>query len=145
MLSRCTFQDCEFLLRQLWPAQPVLPIDNTGGLIHWLGNEYQNIHARYYVWTADGEAVATVHTYNVSDLLLRIRGMYVREDRRGQQIGSRLLKAAVEPYSGMQWTVFGFCRAGTERFYARHGFQIREPMMYALGNPFGHRRMDMEV
>lgn len=72
------------------------------------------------IWIArDGKVVGMVHLVEVAPQTVIVDNMLVREDRRGEGIGRRVLEAAM---MGMGGTLYLCCHPEQLGFYGKFGF-----------------------
>lgn len=139
------FYECYPLLQQLWPdAKIIYPIDNTAGLIQYLGHEYGKIRVQFFLAMQDDKPIGTIHIFNISDNVARIRGTWVCPPYRGHGIGKFLVQAALADFSDYKEFI-GFAREGRMSFYEQLGFVAVEPIRKSIVYAYGYQMMRLSL
>ncbi|MFN0245624.1 MAG: GNAT family N-acetyltransferase [Kofleriaceae bacterium] len=122
-------------------SQFIGPMINGYGQVQYAGRElFERVLCFPWVASIDGSAVAWTSTFNVSDTVVRVRGIYVLPEYRSQGIGHRIVAHALAQWPAPWERALLYARASNVARYQRWGFERipgHEPRVWAEGNAFG--------
>jgi GNAT superfamily N-acetyltransferase len=117
------------------------PIINGHGMLQYAGRELFD-QVLCFPWAASigGERVAWTSTFNVSASAVRVRGIYVLPEHRGQGVGYRLVMHALAQWPAPWTEAFMYARTPNLPRYAKWGFEPvpgHQPRSWREGKDFG--------
>jgi N-acetylglutamate synthase-like GNAT family acetyltransferase len=81
----------------------------------------RSVYGKVAVVREDGEVIGAIHLVAFAPRHVLVGAIVVREDRRGQGLGARLMRAAMAGAPGIWWLE---CRRERAAFYRRLGFAV---------------------
>lgn len=119
-------------IQPLWPWNTdwhwIPIINNPYGMIQYAGYEVFKRMVMFPVMcTVDGEPAAFTSVYNISDTHLRLRGIYVKPEFRGQRLTVPMMEWACNLFPEPWHTVIIYGRSTNIDYYLKVWFDEQMP------------------
>jgi hypothetical protein len=121
-----------------WHWIPI--INNPYGMVQYHGvDTFVNTIVFPIMCTVDGVPAAYTNVYNISDTHIRIRGIYVEPEFRGQKLVSPMLDYAVSLFPDPWHTCIGYYRNTNIDYFLKIWFDEKVPGYEWRGREVGDR------
>lgn len=142
-LHKCTHEEWAQNSMQMY-SKTVSPSNylaaNTLSCLQFLPEDQDQVKAQSYCLKNEaGESLAWMNIYFISKNVLRIRGLFVRPDSRGNGLMSQLLNEVLKIYTNQAKKVISFSRLQTVNFHKKNLFQLEKKFTartMVLYNPY---------
>lgn len=147
MIESITFEQFQHGIAPLWHTDDPssIPIyNNPYRIIQYSRNDQPHrMLVRCVRYIEDGEIKGYSSIYNISDAILRIRGIYVLPEHRSKGVGHRIWREMVDLFPASFYRVVGFWRESSYARFIEHSKMQIVPGTGWIWSEFSQTEMKM--